>query len=161
MNEPTATEEALELANRILTAPNRQSALKLYYSHLSKFNGVMAKPASGGDSLPFGEIVGRQINEKFPMNDGPCRYVLHTGRFQIEMFLDEETGEMRCDWSPHPPRTTAQMRHVLKQYTPWRNDIISGWSQRTGKSIMLVNGLPPHVESVTMIDGEKIETKPL
>jgi hypothetical protein len=71
------------------------------------------------------------------------------------MFFNEETAEMRCEWSKPPPWSKKKARQILAEYEPWRNEIVTNWSLRTGKSMLLVNGN----HSVTFIDGASITTE--
>jgi phage-related protein len=93
-----------------------------------------------------------------PNNTGSSkiRHVLRTSAgFQVEMFLDEETGAMSCQWSPRLPRTKSQLRRISREYEPWRNDIISQWSQRHGKKVLVID-LAESPGGLTEIDGAKI-----
>ena len=55
----------------------------------------------------------------------------------VELFLDEVTGAFNCEWSARP--TKKLLPKILREYVPWRNEIIEAWSRRTGKKVLVVD----------------------
>lgn len=53
------------------------------------------------------------------------------------MHFDEETAQMDCEWSRRP--TKKLLPRILKEYEPWRNQIIEAWTTRTGQKVMLIS----------------------
>jgi hypothetical protein len=54
-----------------------------------------------------------------------------------EVTLDEKTGAFNCEWSELP--TKKLLPKILREYVPWRNEIIEAWAQRTGKRVLVVD----------------------
>jgi hypothetical protein len=54
------------------------------------------------------------------------------------MLFDEETAHFDCEWSPQMP-TKELLPQILKEYEPWRNEIIEAWAQRTGQHVLVVD----------------------
>jgi len=65
------------------------------------------------------------------------KHVLITGKFRVQLQMNEETGEMAFEWTPDRPKTKAQLRRVQKDYIHWRNEIVAQWTLRSGKKTML------------------------
>jgi hypothetical protein len=55
-----------------------------------------------------------------------------------EMRFDESNGSFICEWSPPPPFSPADRDQVIAEYLPWRDAILSEWSQCTGKRVKLL-----------------------
>lgn len=56
----------------------------------------------------------------------------------VDMAFDEDDASFECQWSPPPPFTAAVRRQVIKEYIPWRNEIIARWSERTGRKVAIL-----------------------
>lgn len=57
----------------------------------------------------------------------------------ISMSFNEDSGQFVCLWDPPPPFPKADTDRVIKEYEPWRNAILDGWSERTGKRVLCVS----------------------
>ena len=55
----------------------------------------------------------------------------------VELVLDEATGHFDCEWSERP--TKALLPAIVKEYQPWRNEILAAWAERTGNRVLLVD----------------------
>jgi len=53
------------------------------------------------------------------------------------MLFDETDARFGIEWSKRP--TPELMPSILKEYQPWRNEIIAAWAQRTGNGVLLVD----------------------
>jgi len=54
-----------------------------------------------------------------------------------ELTLDEATGHFDCAWSRRP--TQKLLPAIMKEYTPWRNEIIEAWAKRSGKKLLVLD----------------------
>jgi len=53
-----------------------------------------------------------------------------------KLTLREIDFQMSCQWSRKPMSKDLPALH--REYIPWRNAIIKGWSERNGKSVLVV-----------------------
>lgn len=90
------------------------------------------------------------------------RHVLQLNGLTFEFSVNEESGAMRYHF-PEAQRFRSLRKEVRaatsRQVIDWRNQIVSAWSARTGKTMLISNnGENGTVRSVTLVEGEKITT---
>ena len=64
---------------------------------------------------------------------------------EVEFSMDPESGELRCEWDPHPKDSewTAGKRFAfLREYERHRNAFLQGVVNATGKPMLVTMLLP-------------------
>ena len=56
----------------------------------------------------------------------------------IDLYLDEETCQMRNEWNPGPPYSKEIQSAIPGEYEPWIAGILQAWCNKTGKKVMMV-----------------------
>lgn len=56
----------------------------------------------------------------------------------VEMAFNESNAHFACQWDPAPPFTKKIRAAIIKEYIPWRDEILSQWSKKTGRKVTIL-----------------------